>query len=78
MGYDRLPPGPIALAAFEAALYEAGPDGLTPSLLANVHVPGLPYLAPVFRLACIQALRDKGKCRVTHIPYTRKGSEALL
>lgn len=77
MGYNRLPPGPIALAAFEQALRDAGPAGINPSVLANVHVPGLPYLAIEFRLACIRALESRGRCRTIRTPYTRKGSEHL-
>jgi hypothetical protein len=72
--YDRLPPGPVALAAFEAALFEAGPDGLSPALLALVHVPGLPKVSMAFRWACIQNLRERGRCVVTHYKSTRNGA----
>lgn len=70
--YDR-DPGPIARAAFEWALQNAGPAGIDSAGLALVHVPGLPRVSMRFRLETIRQLISMRRCYVEAVPYAVAG-----
>ena len=74
--YDR-DPGPIARAAFETALRDAGAAGLDSAALALVHVPGLPRVSMRFRLAVVAQLVSMRRCVVHTVPYTVPGRADL-